>query len=578
MTAMLDDTAADLRQIIADLQHKLDERTAELHENQERYALVSQAVAEGIYDWDIDNNALWVSPRLIEIFGLQGLSLSAADWNARVHPDDFEEYRAAQRDCFKGTTARLACEYRIRLTNGEYRWVEDHGLPIRRAAERVVRLVGAVNDITERKEAEQALRESLDQQTATAEVLGVINASPGDLAPVFDAMLEKAMRLCQATGGALRSYDGDAFHAVAMRGMSREFLEATRKVRAAPDSGLGRVERGAQVVQISDFTDTSHPRAGTESWRWMTELGGICTSLWVALRKEATLLGTFVLYRKEVRPFSDKEISLVQSFAAQAVIAMENARPLTETREALEQQTATAELLQVINSSPGDLKPVFEAMLEKATSLCGAAFGVLWIVDADQIRAAASHQVPVAYRDFLTNESSSPGPRSGVAQTIREKSVLHLVDAASGEAYRSGDPFAVAAVELGGVRTLLNAPLIKDGNVLGILAIYRKEVRPFSDKEIALVESFAAQAVIAMENARLLTETREALDQQTATAEVLQVINSSPGDLTPVFGQCSTGQCGCATRLTVTFIRMTGTGYTRSPCGARRSSSIGLGD
>jgi hypothetical protein len=140
---------------------------------------------------------------------------------------------------------------------------------------------------------------------------------------------------------------------------------------------------------------------------------------------------------------------------------MENARLINETRESLEHQTATSEVLQVINSSPGDLQPVFDAMLEKATSLCGAAFGVLWIVDANRIRAAASHRVPTAYRDFLTNESSSPGPRSGVAQTIREKSVLHFVDAASGEAYRSGDPFAVAAVELGGVRTLLNAPLIK---------------------------------------------------------------------------------------------------------------------
>jgi len=226
---------------------------------------------------------------------------------------------------------------------------------------------------------------------------------------------------------------------------------------------------------------------------------------------------------------------------------MENARLITETREALEQQTATSEVLQVINASPGDLKPVFEAMLERATSLCGAAFGVLWIVDADQIRAAASHKVPVAYRDFLTNESSSPGPRSGVAQTIREKSVLHFVDAASGEAYRSGDPFAVAAVELGGVRTLLNAPLIKDGNVLGILAIYRKEVLSFTDKQIALLENFAAQAVVAMENARLLTETREALEQQTATAEVLQVINSSPGDLQPVFDAMldkALGLCG----------------------------------
>jgi PAS domain S-box-containing protein len=267
----------------------------------------------------------------------------------------------------------------------------------------------------------------------------------------------------------------------------------------------------------------------------VVELAGARTIISVGLYKDDLLVGAISLYRREVSRFSVREIAVLENFAAQAVIAMENARLITETREALEQQTATAEVLQVINSSPGNLQPVFDAMLEKATSLCGAAFGVLWIVDGSQIRAAASHEVPEAYRHFLINEPVSPGPKSGVAQTVREKSVLHFNDAASGEAYRSGDPFAVAAVELGGVRTLLNAPLIKDGNVLGILAIYRKEVRPFTDKQIALLQNFAEQAVIAMENARLINETREALEQQTATAEVLQVINSSPGDLSPVF-------------------------------------------
>jgi PAS domain S-box-containing protein len=395
-------------------------------------------------------------------------------------------------------------------------------------------------------------REALEQQTATAEVLRVINASPGELQPVFEAILKQAHSLCSVSHGSLQLYDGEKFCAVAVHGFSETLADRLRQGYVpGPNNPVRRLLEGQWIAHTPDLAEIDDPVT-----RSVVELGGTRTLLCVALRRNDEVLGLIAAPRLEVRPFADREIALLQNFAAQAVIAMENARLITETREALEQQTATSEVLQVINASPGDLKPVFEAMLEKATSLSGAAFGVLWIVDGDQIRAAASHEVPMAYRDFLTNESSSPGPKSGVAQTIREKSVLHFVDAASGEAYRSGDPFAVAAVELGGVRTLLNAPLIKDDNVLGILAIYRKEVRPFSDKQIALLQNFAAQAVIAMENARLITETREALQQQTATAEVLQVINSSPGDLAPIFDallEKATGLCEAVYGILCTY-------------------------
>jgi GAF domain-containing protein len=335
-------------------------------------------------------------------------------------------------------------------------------------------------------------REALEQQTATAEVLGVINASPGDLAPVFDAMLEKAMRLCTAAFGYLMTYDGEHFAPVARRGLPVPFAEYLSRMDQPGSSGAyARIIGGADLVHVPDLQEGDVYRTSPLR-QALVDLGGARTGLIVALRKEASLLGVFTIYRQEVRPFSDKETALLQNFAAQAVIAMENARLITETREALEQQTATAEVLGVINASPGDLAPVFDAILEKAHSLCGIATGALSLLEDGVARTMAIRGAPKAYAEVMARPFRPP-PGSPLAQLIEGAPFVQIADMAEHARQSPGDARG-EAIAAAGLRTSLFVALRRERELIGYVTAYRREVRPFADKEIALLRNFAGQA------------------------------------------------------------------------------------
>jgi GAF domain-containing protein len=354
------------------------------------------------------------------------------------------------------------------------------------------------------------LTESLQQQTATAEVLKTISRSAFDLQPVLDTLVQSAARLCEADFAFIFQRFGDLFHLVASHGFSGEFIEWQKRnpIPLGRETLTGRTALERKIIHIPDvLLDAEY------TWKRSIELTGFRTMLGIPLLREGIPIGVIALHRVgTVRPFTDRQIELLTTFADQAVIAIENTRLLNELRESLQQQTATSDVLKVISSSPGDLQPVFAAMLENAVRICDAKFGNIYRWDGEGLHLLASHNTPPALVEARRHTPARPGTNDPIGRMITTKTVIHTSDAMAEQAYTDehnpGRQLA-AAVDLGGARTILAIPMLRDNELIGSFTVYRQEVRPFTDKQIELVTNFAAQAVIATENTRLINELRQ---------------------------------------------------------------------